>query len=339
MKTSHRIIFNDARNLENIQNDSVDLVVTSPPYPMIEMWDVVFKHMNPKADWEDGYSGFIEMHKELKKVWKELYAKCKLGAFVCINIGDATRTVKGKFSLYPNGAKVIEDMIEIGFNLLPSVVWNKPTNSPNKFMGSGTLPAGAYVTLEYEHILIFRKGEKRSFPKDGVKLRQESSIFWEERNEWFSNIWKVKGSKQKIDDNKSARKRSGSYPLEIPYRLISMYSLKGDTVLDPFLGTGTTTKAAILLGRSSIGVEIDPTLKNVIWQQIGTDIDLYNEIIDKRIQKHLEFVNNSSSHFKYESNEHGFKVKSNQEKNIQIRRLTSIEVNDLSATISYSGNS
>ena len=109
-------------------------------------------------------------------------------------------------------------------------------------MGSGMLPAGAYVTLEHEHILVLRKGNKRNFKTPEEKLRrQKSAFFWEERNLWFSDLWEdLKGTKQNNID-KNIRERSGAYPFELAYRLINMLSLREDKVLDPFLGTGTTT--------------------------------------------------------------------------------------------------
>ena len=133
-------------------------------------------------------------------------------------------------------------------------------------MGSGMLPAGAYVTLEHEYILILRKGGKREFKKESDKQnRRESALFWEERNLWFSDIWfDIKGTPQTLGaqnlGDKTARKRSGAYPFELAHRLINMYSVKGDRVLDPFLGTGTTMAAAMAAGRNSVGYEMDASL-------------------------------------------------------------------------------
>ena len=105
----------------------------------------------------------------------------------------------------------------MGFTNLPEIIWRKPTNSPNKFMGSGMLPAGAYVTLEHEFILIFRKGGKRIFKSDAEKLkRQQSAFFWEERNVWFSDLWTLTGTNQKLN-NKNSRERSAAYPFDLAY--------------------------------------------------------------------------------------------------------------------------
>src|SRR5690606_5758986 len=199
--------------------------------------------------------------------------------------------INGKFSLYPNHSRIISTFQKLGISNLPNILWRKQTNAPNKFMGSGMLPAGAYVTLEHEWIMIFRKGGKRQFNTESEKLRRkESAFFWEERNVWFSDLWDLKGTKQRID-NSDTRKRSAAYPFEIPYRLIHMYSLQGDTVLDPFLGTGTTCLAAIAAKRNSVGYEIDPLFLNIITDNItATPISFYNAIMQNRIDQHANFI-------------------------------------------------
>ena len=193
------------------------------------------------------------MHNMLNDVWKECDRVLKDGGFVCINIGDATRTINNKFQLYPNHAKIIEFFSSIGYSVLPDIHWHKQSNAPNKFMGSGMYPAGAYVTYEHEYILIFRKGNKRTFQRQEKYLRQKSAYFWEERNIWFSDLWNIKGTMQRMSGaSKIVRNRNASFPLEIPYRLINMYSIEGDTVLDPFFGLGTTGIASIISNRNSI---------------------------------------------------------------------------------------
>ena len=167
METTHKVIFNDSRDMRYIPNDSIDLIVTSPPYPMIEMWDDLFIAQNPKIkevlSSQNGILAFNLMHEELNKVWSECYRVLKKGGYACINIGDATRTLGGEFQLYPSHAKILSFCSDIGFHSLPGIIWKKQTNSPAKFMGSGMLPTGAYVTLEYEHILLLRKSGKRKF--------------------------------------------------------------------------------------------------------------------------------------------------------------------------------
>lgn len=267
--------------MDEIDDESVHLVVTSPPYPMIEMWDELFKFINPKINelWksleDEDDEGKKEkiimkiynlMHETLLPTWEEIYRVLVPGGIACINIGDATRKVNGVFRLFPNHAKIIENFERIGFVTLPYILWKKPTNKPNAFLGSGFLPPNAYVTLDVEFILIFRKGKPRKFkPKD--PLRYASAYTKEERDKWFSQIWDdIKGDRQ---IHPKIERRTASYPEEIPKRLIRMFSIIGDVVLDPFLGTGTTTKAAIELKRNSIGYEIDENLKPIIEEKIG----------------------------------------------------------------------
>ncbi len=283
IKTVHKIIIGDSRRMEELEDESVHLVVTSPPYPMIEMWDKLFRMLDERIDkiWmkmevesskklRERYVREIYnlMHENLAEVWKECYRVLIDGGIACINIGDATRSINGMFRLFPNHSKVIEHCESIGFVTLPYILWKKPTNKPKykgkgAFLGSGFLPPNAYVTLDCEFILIFRKGEPRKFePHD--PLRYASAYTKEERDRWFTQIWEITGTKQTIEE-----RRVASFPEEIPYRLIRMFSIIGDTVLDPFLGTGTTMKVAIELKRNSIGYEIDETLLPIIKEKVG----------------------------------------------------------------------
>lgn len=300
---THNIIIGAAQKMEQLKDNSIELVVTSPPYPMIKMWDKIMANQNPEIqtalDKNDGAKAFELMHLELDKVWAEVERVLIPGGFACINIGDSTRTINGEFALYSNHSRIITAFQKLGMTNLPNIIWRKQTNAPNKFMGSGMLPSGAYVTLEHEWILIFRKGKKQQFKNESEKLRRkESSFFWEERNVWFSDLWDLKGTRQKID-NSETRKRSAAYPFEIPYRLINMYSLQGDTVLDPFLGTGTTTLAAIASNRNSIGYEIDSMFLNIITENIkSTPVTFYNSIVQNRIDRHINFINERNADIK-----------------------------------------
>lgn len=325
--TEHKIYFEDATvGMKKLKDSSVDLIVTSPPYPMIGMWDEEFREQIGFTKVEAN-SGLIYdcMHRILEGVWKESYRVLKNGGFCIINIGDATRTIDDRFRLWSNHSTIIEQCTAIGFTPLTSIIWSKPTNSPNKFMGSGMLPCGAYVTLEHEYILIFRKGGKREYKTDADKeLRRKSAFFWEERNEWFSDIWKINGTRQSLTGDES-RTRSAAYPFEIPYRLISMYSQIGDTVLDPFTGLGTTNQAAIALGRNSIGYEIDKSFREPIMRLLeSTDGE---NIKKQRVKRHNQWVSDEISkerNFKYRNENYGFPVMTKQETEIEIPLLKSV---------------
>ena len=203
------------------------------------------------------------------------------------------------------------------------------------------LPAGAYVTLEHEYILIVRKGPNRDFKKEVDKRnRRESAIFWEERNVFFSDIWfDIKGTVQTLN-NKESRVRSAAYPFEIAYRLINMYSAKGDMVLDPFLGTGTTTFAAMASKRNSIGYEIDATLKDTIYEMKNEIVPLSNEYIQNRLIRHIDFVMKrikEKEAFKYINKFYGFPVMTSQEREIILNELINLDdIGDDTFEVKYS---
>lgn len=345
INTTHSIIIGAAQNMEQLKDNSIELVVTSPPYPMIEMWDEIMAKQNPEVqtalDKNDGAKAFELMHLELDKVWAEVERVLIPGGFACINIGDSTRTINGEFALYPSHSRIISAFQKLGVPNLPNILWRKQTNAPNKFMGSGMLPSGAYVTLEHEWVLIFRKGSKRQFKTESEKLRRkESSFFWEERNVWFSDLWDLKGTKQKID-NSETRKRSAAYPFELPYRLINMYSLQGDTVLDPFLGTGTTSLAAIASNRNSVGYEIDPMFLNIITENIeSTPVTFFNSIIQNRIDQHINFITERNADIKKGDIKHyndnlKLPVMTNQETDIKLNFVTSVKRTDKKLVATY----
>lgn len=299
-KTHHKVFFQNAAQMTAIPSESVQLVVTSPPYPMIAMWDEVFARQAPEAGKalarEDGWEAFEAMHQVLDPVWAEVVRILAPGGLACINIGDATRTLDGIFRLYPNHVRILEFFRRKGVSVLPAILWRKQTNAPNKFMGSGMLPAGAYVTLEHEYILILRKGRPRSFASPAQKqARRESAFFWEERNSWFSDVWfDLKGARQKLPNGES-RMRSGAFPLELAYRLVCMYSLQGDTVVDPFLGTGTTMLAAMATGRDSIGYELSPEFAPLIRAQVAEIRETADTLIAQRLATHEAFVRDHSA--------------------------------------------
>ncbi len=281
MHTEHKIILANSQQMPEIADSTVQLMVTSPPYPMIRMWDPQFSMINPQIAtlWQKLETTSREqivmqiydtMHETLARTWHETYRVLAHGGIACINIGDATRTLNGKFRLFPNHSRIIEHCTKIGFTALPYILWKKPTSKPKykgkgAFLGSGFLPPNAYVTLDCEFILIFRKGKLRVFaPHDNCRC--ESAFTKKQRDEWFTQIWEIKGIRQ--TENKLER-RIAAFPDEIADRLIRMFSVKGDTVLDPFLGSGTTTKLAMQNERNSIGYETDEALLPLIKKKIN----------------------------------------------------------------------
>lgn len=340
--TTHKILNANSAELSSLSDASIDLIVTSPPYPMIEMWDALFCEENPSitADLTEGngLAAFHKMHDILNGVWRECDRVLKENGFVCINIGDATRTLNGNFQMYPNHAYIIHFFQTLGYGVLPDIHWRKPSNSPNKFMGSGMYPAGAYVTYEHEYILIFRKGGKRVFTGDSRKRRQKSAYFWEERNVWFSDLWEIKGTNQGIASPGAPRNRNASFPFEIPFRLVNMYSAEGDTVLDPYAGFGTTNLACMAANRNSIGVEIDAGIAAMAIENINRAPDQLNKIIDDRLMRHRAFIDGLPPEKQdqcYPNLHHDFKVKTKQETEIQIDHIGGVSVDGNVVTCEY----
>ena len=294
MQTTHRVIIGNSQTMPELADCSVHLMVTSPPYPMIRMWDTQFSKADPNIEalWKklenDPSEGIVTaiydaVHENLAHVWRETHRVLVDGGIACINIGDATRTVNGKFRLFPNHARIIEHCERIGFTTLPYVLWKKPTTKPTykgkgAFLGSGFLPPNAYVTQDCEYILLFRKGNLRKFPRND-NLRHGSKFTKKERDAWFTQIWTVTGTRQ---TRNNLVRRTAAFPEEIASRLIQMFSVKGDTVLDPFLGSGTTMKAAIRNDRSSVGYEIDVNLLPLIKNNIGCSQTAKAVSIEKR---------------------------------------------------------
>lgn len=345
MRTKHKVLFQNAINLATFPSKCVDLIVTSPPYPMIEMWDEMFCDLDPTlrdalSD-SDGMEAFELMHQVLDPVWKEVYRILKEGRFACINVGDAVRTINGDFRLYTNHSRILSYLQELGFSPLPIILWRKPTNAPNKFMGSGMLPAAAYVTLEHEYILILRKGSKREFKTQSQKRnRRQSAYFWEERNAWFSDVWfDIKGTSQELG-SRDTRPRSAAFPFELAYRLINMYSVKNDIVIDPFLGTGTTMAAAMASGRNCIGYEIDSTLSDNLKLIPQYIVEYSNEYLKKRLERHIEFSEKwikKKGPMKYINEHYGFPIISSWEKELLINELVELgDLGDNKFEVSYS---
>ncbi len=342
METTHQIFFKNSNDMSEIKSNIIDLIITSPPYPMIEMWDSLFssnKDIKDALQKQDGKTAFRLMHEELDKVWKESARVLKEGGFVCINVGDATRTINKNFQLFPNHIRISQFFQNNGFLSLPCILWRKPTNSPTKFMGSGMLPPNAYVTLEHEYILILRKCEnKRKYPPNS-ESRYKSAYFWEERNKWFSDIWNdIRGTSQSLNNNKKLREKSAAFPLKLPYRLINMFSIYGDTILDPFWGTGTTSLAAMASARNSIGYEINLEFMEIFKKNVEEIKKLTNSINNSRMIQHIEFIKEfkkKNKKINHNSINYKFPVITQQEKNLLLYTIKNWNIDGNSYRINH----
>src|SRR5438128_7853369 len=177
MSPDYRVIIGDSRRMTEVTDESVHLTVTSPPYPMVAIWDEFFA--------EASASSYNDMHEYLNETWREIRRVLIPGGIACINIGDATRTSNGIFHLYPNHSRIIENFEKLGLVTLPYVLWKKPTNRPHykgkgAFLGSGFLPPNAYVTLDMEYILIISKASPRKCLPKGPR-RNNSTCTKKER--------------------------------------------------------------------------------------------------------------------------------------------------------------
>ncbi len=330
MKTRHNIHFEDANDMSAVDTETVDLMITSPPYPMIEMWDEMFSSRDDKIKQAfqegDGMQAYRRMHEDLNRVWAEVNRVLKPGGIACVNIGDATRKIGGAFQLFPNHVKITDFFQTHGFTVLPCILWRKQTNAPNKFMGSGMLPPNAYVTLEHEYILLFRKGKKRRTFKPKAERRYTSVYFWEERNNWFSDLWEdIKGVPQDLS-NSQLRDRAAAFPITLPYRLINMFSIYGDTVLDPFWGTGTTSLAAMAAARNSIGYELKSEFMEIFEKDASKIKEITKSLNSRRLRQHVDFVNERKQQGKepnYAARHYDFSVVTKREGNILFRSVKS----------------
>ena len=328
--------------MEQVDDDSVELVVTSPPYPMIEMWDDLFATMDEGVDDEladgNGRAAFESMHDVLDEVWNEVNRVLVDGGIACVNVGDATRTVDGSFRVYQNHSRIIDAFERMGFEPLPEVLWRKPVNSAAKFMGSGMLPPNAYVTLEHEYILVFRNGRTQRRFEPGSDRRYQSAYFWEERNRWFSDVWTDVRGEHQLLENDELRDRSAAYPFEIPSRLINMYSIYGDTVLDPFWGTGTTSLAAMAAGRNSVGYELEEEFVQEFRNRVSDARTISRAVIERRLADHRAFVADkldAGDDFKYEAENYDFPVTTRQEQSLQFYAVDGVQAVDTGYRVTH----
>jgi site-specific DNA-methyltransferase (cytosine-N4-specific) len=228
-------------SMPELSDDSVHCVITSPPYPMIKKWDDCFKRQ--------GASGWTEQLGIIVDALSECVRVLVPGGIICLNIGDATRTVQGNFACYPNYAYITTVLTLKGVTPLIPILWKKISNRPNAFLGSGFLPVNAYISQDCEYIGIYRKGRLRRFGESERVRWLKSSFTKGERDLWFRQIWDVKG--------KPGAGASSRWPADIPYRLMRMFTIIGDTILDPFCGKGEEELYSEW-GRKFVGYEIGP---------------------------------------------------------------------------------
>jgi len=257
MKTWHKIIIGDSRCMKEIPDESVHLVITSPPY-----WQLKDYGDGKQIGFNDSYQEYIN---NLNLVWNECHRVLHKGCRLCINIGDqfARSVYYGRYKVIPIRTEIIKFCESAGFDYMGAIIWQKVTTCHTTggatVMGSFPYPRNGIIKLDYEFILIFKKYGNP--PKVSREIKEKSKLTEEEWNQYFAGHWNFPGEKQD--------KHLAMFPEELPRRLIKMFSFVGDTVLDPFLGSGTTALAARNLGRNSIGCEINEEFLPVIQDKLG----------------------------------------------------------------------
>jgi site-specific DNA-methyltransferase (adenine-specific) len=263
-RTRHRLRLGDARDLSWISDESVHLVVTSPPY-----WTLKEYRRTP------GQMGHIEDYetflRELDRVWRECIRVLVPGGRICCVVGDVCvpRKQGGRHYIMPLHADIQVRARTLGVDCLTPILWHKIANGATEVKGNGAgfygkpYQPGAIVKNDIEHILFLRKGGH--YRSVSPLQKALSMLTREEMRAWFVSFWNdVPGSSTRAG-------HPAPFPTEIAIRLIRMFSFAGDTVLDPFVGTGSTCEAAIETGRNSFGVEVDPVYFKMAQRKLAGD--------------------------------------------------------------------
>ncbi len=247
----------DSRRMPELASESIDLVVTSPPYWHLKDYGV---------PGQIGYGQTLHAYlRDLYRVWQEVFRVLKPGRRLCVNIGDqfARAAVYGRYKVIPLHAEVIAQAEQIGFDYLGAIIWQKKTTLNTTggapIMGSYPFPPNGIVEIDYEYILLFKKpGKTTRVPR---QVKEASRLSKEEWKTFFQGHWRFGGARQV--------QHEAVFPPELPRRLIRMFSFVGETVLDPFAGSGTTLAEALRLGRRAVGYEIVPAFVDLMREKFA----------------------------------------------------------------------
>lgn len=255
--THHKLIIGNCMSMKEIPDESVHLTVTSPPY------------FNAPFDYKGVFKNYQQYLCVLRRVAKELFRVTAEGRIVVLNLDDML--VNGeKFPIVADATKIFQ---EAGFRYRDRIIWKKPEGYLRISRRSGVILQNPYPMYFYpdnllESIIIFQKGKfnYKSIPKE---IREKSKISTKEFQDkkWFMTLWEMNN----VMPGSPLEKDIAAFPDELPYRIIKLFSYVGETVLDPFLGSGTTMKIARRLGRNSIGIEIKKSLVSIIKKKVGFD--------------------------------------------------------------------
>lgn len=302
--TEHKIILGDSRSLNQIEDRSVQLIITSPPY-----WQLKDYGSDDQIGFNDSYEEYIN---NLNLVWQECYRVLSDGCRLCINIGDqfARSVYYGRYKVIPIRTEIIRFCEALGMDYMGAIIWQKTTtmntSGGGAVMGSFPYPRNGILKIDYEFILIFKK--LGNAPKPTKEQKEQSIMTKEEWKEYFASHWNFNGTKQ--------LGHLAMFPEELPKRLIKMFSFVGETVFDPFAGSGTTLLAAKNLNRNSIGYEINKDFLPVIREKLGADkITLCN---DSNIVFAEDVIRNNIS---FNNLPYIFRDPHNMDKKIDLKKL------------------
>lgn len=257
MKIRRQIIIGDSRKMIEVPDEHVHLIVTSPPY-----WQLKDYGRDGQIGFNHSYEDYIN---NLNLVWNECHRVLHKGCRLCVNIGDqfARSVYYGRYKVIPIRTEITRFCETIGFDYMGAIIWQKVTTTNTTggatIMGSFPYPRNGILKIDYEFILIFKK--LGNPPKTSQQLKEQSKLTKDEWNRYFAGHWNFPGERQ--------NKHLAMFPEELPLRLIRMFSFVGDTILDPFLGSGTTILAATNSRRNSIGYEINKDFLPIIENKLG----------------------------------------------------------------------
>jgi site-specific DNA-methyltransferase (adenine-specific) len=301
MKTIHKIINGDSRKMSELGDKSVHLIITSPPY-----WQLKDYGTDNQIGFNDSYENYIN---NLNLVWSECFRALHDGCRLCINIGDqfARSVYYGRYKVIPIHSEIIRFCETVGFDFMGQIIWQKQTtmntSGGGAVMGSFPHPRNGIVKLDFEYILLFKK--QGNAPKPTAEQKENSAMTNDEWNTYFNGHWYFNGAKQD--------KHLAMFPEELPARLIKMFSFPNETVLDPFMGSGTTALVAKKLNRNSVGYEINREFIPIIKEKIGGN--------DTFMQVETEFIKQSETKIDFEKLPYQFIDVHKLDKKIDVKKL------------------
>lgn len=303
--TQHKIIFGDSRKMSQIADKSVQLIITSPPY-----WQLKDYGTDDQIGFNNSYEEYIN---NLNLVWKECDRVLAPGCRLCINIGDqfARSVYYGRYKVIPIRTEIIRFCETLGMDYMGAIIWQKTTtmntSGGGAIMGSFPYPRNGILKMDYEFILLFKK--LGTPPKPTMEQKEKSEISKEEWNQYFSSHWNFNGVKQ--------YEHIAMFPEELPKRLIKMFSFVGETVLDPFAGSGTTSLAAKNLERNSIGYEINKEFRGIIEEKLsGNQPSLFEK------DYFVSFVEDKKSDYSFDTLPYLFSDPHKIDKKIDVKKLS-----------------